>query len=159
MWRWVVVAMLVAAPVGAQQLVRENTTTTVDLTFTNILGQDELPESVTYRLDDRASRIPLIAPTTIEDPSSAPCPSNAAGCVRVTLPAAAQLMVGQCDERSGDRYREYCTADADCGSGGDCRTGNEDYQDRVLTVSWTYPGGQGEDRILMRLLNHEFTGN
>lgn len=124
----------------------------LNLTFINPLtGLGQMPASITYQLDDRLSRISLLSSQSIADPSAQPCASGAAGCVTITLPASAAKSVGECDNKEA-----YCLVDGDCGSGGVCRIKADASRETVLTVRWTYSGGQGAQAIVLSLRNLEF---
>lgn len=131
---------------------KEGATAVVDLTFLNpTTGLGQIPSSLTYRLDDRLSRINLLSLQTVSDPSTQPCQSGATGCVSITIPASAAKSVGECDNKEA-----YCLQDSDCGSGATCRIMASSNREVPLTVRWAYPGGQGAQVIVLTLQNLEF---
>lgn len=146
--RWVAIAAtLLAAPVAADQIAtREQTQAVVDLTFDDVDSAPGLPPSLTYRVVNDDSLLELLGPITI-DPADQPCPGNATGCVRLTIPAANMLIVGLCDGSS--RAPVFCRTAADCPGLVPCRASTRAYQDHSLVLQWP----DAHDEVTLHTLN------
>lgn len=153
MWRgWIIAAALFAVPALGQQqaILRELTTTKADVVFEDEDGTAALPSTLTAWINDRTSRLELMAPTSIT-PGDNPCVPAATGCVRIPIPATAQAVVGKCATMTS-----YCRNNADCPVGKPCQLTDPVGQEHVLSLQWTYSGGQGAKSVVFKVKNEEF---
>lgn len=144
--------LLLGAVAWGEGSVPEGSTSYMDANFDDGAGVPTLPTSLTGGIMDVLSKKWIYGPFQVTPIQN--CPTPVPGCTTITVPAEANVIVGQCAGKTPGPLT-YCLNDTECAPNRTCQANVAGNQEHVLTVQWTYSGGTGTGRIPFNVQNLE----